>query len=123
MRIRSCSQNIISFKYYYTTGRDADNLSNTLKPYHEKLNEITRGFNVKIETGKPLYLHDGYHDEIIPIYPTKATIEPEINSAYYSVPKIKLYINHAANPCLGSKFEAKDIINTVKKGINIYKNL
>ena len=69
-----------------------------------------------------MYLDDSYHDDRIPIYPTTVSINPSENSAYCVIPKIKLYINHAANPCIGNEFEAKDIIETIKKGIEIFKN-
>ena len=122
MRIARISNNGISFKRCYTTGRDANSLDNLLRPYRDKLNALTKDYDVEIKTGKALYINDAYHGDMIPIYPTTVSIEPSVNSAYYTIPKIKLYINHAANPCLGSEYEVKDIMETIKKGIGIFKN-
>lgn len=121
MKISNIAGKKISFNRVYTTGRDANNLDHTLRPYSEELNELTKGYDVEIKTGKYMYLHDGYHDEMVPTYPTTVSITPSRNTAYYTIPKIKLYINHAANPCLGIKAEADDIIDTIKKGIEIFK--
>ena len=128
MRIQNISRNNInnnnniSFKRVYATGRDAINYDSILRSYFDELSKISKGYDVEIKTGKQFYISDDYHDEQIPIYPTTVSITPETNSAYHIIPKIKLYINPSANPCIGRKFEVKDIIETIKKGISLLKN-
>ena len=123
MRISHISgiNNNIGFKRVYTTGRDAMKYEFMIRPYHKELEKISKGYNVEIKTGKSLYVSDDYNEEQIPIYPTTVSINPEVNSAYYVVPKVKLYVNPAANPCIGDEYEVKDIINTIQKGIGILK--
>ena len=122
MRISGLGGNKTSFGMYYTIGREAKSYEKMLKPYNDELNKITEGFDVGIEMGQSLELHDAYHDQMIGTYPTKITIEPSKNSAYWTIPLLKLYVNHEANPCLGERFEAEDIIDTIKKGISILKD-
>ena len=122
MRISGFTVNKTSFGRYYTLGREAKSYENMLKPYNDELNKITEGYDVGIETGQSTELHDAYNDQMIGTYPTKITIEPSKNSAYWTIPMIKLYVNHEANPCIGKQFEAEDIINTIKKGISILKS-
>lgn len=121
MKISGIAGNKTSFGMYYTLGRDAKSYNNMLNPYSDELNRITEGFDVGIETGDSIELHDKYHDQMIATYPTKITIEPSVNSAYWTIPKIKLYVNHDANPCIGNQYDAKDIVDTIKKGIKIFE--
>lgn len=123
MRISPVSNNKILFKRYFTTGYDASSLSHILEPYSEQLNKITDGFDVEIKTGEMLYLHDMYHDEMVETYPTSVKIEPSVNSAYYSVPKMEIQVNHEPNPCIGPDYEANDIIAVIKKGIHFIKQM
>ena len=122
MKISGITGNKTSFGMYYTLGRESKSYENMLKPHYDELNKITEGFDVGIEMGNSIELHDAYHDQMIGTYPTKITIEPSKNAAYRTIPMIKLYVNHEANPCIGSRFEAQDIIDTIKKGISIFKN-
>ena len=119
MRISNISGNNISFKKINTTGWDANYYDRILKPHSDELNSITKDCDVVIERGSSVELHDEYHDQMIPTYPTVVTIEPSRNAAYRTIPMIKLYVNPEANPCLGGEYEAEDIIDTIKKGISI----
>ena len=119
MKISGFNKNI--FRGYYTTGYDSKQYERMLEPYKDVLNEITEGYDVGIGMGTSFYLHDAYHDEMVQTYPTVVTIEPSKNSAYLTIPKIELYVNHDANPCFGRENEVKDIINAIKKAVSIFK--
>ena len=122
MKISHSPTNQTSFKSYYAVGRNSDNIKRILKPYEKKLEKLTQGFDVFIEDDISLYLHNKALDEMVSLYGTKISISPKDKSVNRYLQKVELSVNPAAEPVLGPDIEARNIITTIKKGVDLFKN-
>ena len=122
MKVSPAPANQLTFKSYSAIGRNSDSIERILKPYEKKLNQLTQGFDVYINDGISLYLHNEALDEMVSLCGTKISIEPKHQSVNRFLQKVELTVNPAADPSSGSDVDAKNIITTIKKGVDLFKN-
>ena len=121
MKISPTSINRTTFKRYYTTGRESERIKKILRPYEKELNKLTLGYEVIIKDDEPLYLYNPGFDEMVSLSGTKISIEPEPSSVNRLTTKVEICLNPAAEATCLESVEAEDIINTIKKGLKVFK--